>query len=34
LTAAVSDGARVTYLEINGDGADRAKLQELLAQAP
>jgi len=34
LTAAVSDGARVTYLEINGDGADRAKLQQLLAQAP
>jgi hypothetical protein len=33
-TAAVSDGARVTYLEINGDGADRAKLQQLLAQAP
>ena len=34
LTAAVSDGARVTYLEINGDGADRAKLEQLLAEAP
>jgi hypothetical protein len=34
LTAAVSDGARVTYLEINGDGADRTKLEQLLAQAP
>jgi hypothetical protein len=34
LTAAVSDGARVTYLEINGDGADRTNLEQLLAQAP
>jgi hypothetical protein len=34
LTAAVSEGSRVSYLEINGDGADRSKLEQLLSQAP
>jgi hypothetical protein len=34
LTAAVSDGSRVSYLEINGDGVDRSKLEQLLSQAP
>jgi hypothetical protein len=34
LTAAISDGSRVTYLEINGDGATPAALDDLLAQAP
>jgi hypothetical protein len=34
LTAAVSQGPRVTYLEINGDGASEAALIDLLAQAP
>jgi hypothetical protein len=34
LTAVVSRGSRVSYLEINGDGADRAALEALLAQAP
>jgi hypothetical protein len=34
LTAALADGSRVTYLEVNGDGADPAAMQELLAEAP
>ena len=34
LTAAVSNGPRVTYLEINGDGATRERLGELLRIAP
>jgi hypothetical protein len=34
LTAAVSDGPRVTYLEINGDGATRETLGQLLRVAP
>lgn len=34
LTAVLARGARVTYLEINGDGADRGALEELLARAP
>jgi hypothetical protein len=34
LTAAVSEGPRVTYLEINGDGASLATLERLLARAP
>jgi hypothetical protein len=33
-TAAVAEGPRVTYLEINGDGATREKLGELLRDAP
>jgi hypothetical protein len=33
-TAAVAEGPRVTYLEINGDGATREKLGELLRVAP
>ena len=34
LTAAVSEGPRVTYLEINGDGASRDALGKLLRVAP
>jgi hypothetical protein len=34
LTAAVSEGPRVAYLEINGDGATRERLEALLARAP
>ena len=34
LTAAVSEGPRVTYLEINGDGASRDALGQLLGVAP
>lgn len=34
LTAALADGARVTYLEVNGGGADPAAVEKLLAQAP
>jgi len=34
LTAAVSDGSRVTYLEINGDGATPKSLGQLLRVAP
>jgi hypothetical protein len=34
LTALVAKGLRVTYLEINGGGAKRDRLQALLAQAP
>jgi hypothetical protein len=34
LTAAVSEGSRVTYLEINGDGATPESLGQLLRVAP
>ena len=34
LTAALSNGPRVTYLEINGDGVTREKLGRLLREAP
>jgi hypothetical protein len=34
LTALVAKGPRVTYLEINGGGAKRDRLESLLAQAP
>ena len=34
LTALVASGQRVTYLEVNGGGAKRDRLVELLAQAP
>ena len=34
LTAAVSEGPRVTYVEINGDGATRETLGQLLRLAP
>jgi hypothetical protein len=34
LTALVANGQRVTYLELNGGGAKRNRLEELLAQAP
>lgn len=34
LTALVASGQRVTYLELNGGGAKRGRLEELLAQAP
>jgi hypothetical protein len=34
LTALVANGQRVTYLELNGGGAKRDRLEELLAQAP
>jgi hypothetical protein len=34
LTALVVKGQRVTYLELNGGGAKRGRLEELLAQAP
>jgi hypothetical protein len=34
LTALVANGERVTYLEINGGGAKRPRLESLLAQAP
>lgn len=34
LTAALADGMRVTYLEVNGGGADPAAVEKLLAQAP
>src|SRR4051794_28420391 len=34
LSAAVSSGSRVSYLEVNGGGARPASLQQLLAQAP
>jgi hypothetical protein len=34
LTALVAKGPRVTYLEINGGGAKRDRLEALLAQAP
>jgi hypothetical protein len=30
----VSEGPRVTYLEINGDGVTREKLGRLLREAP
>ena len=33
MTALVSDGSRVTYLEINGGAAKQDKLETLLAQA-
>jgi hypothetical protein len=34
LTAVVAEGARVTYLEVNGGGAKQDRLEGLLAQAP
>ena len=34
LTALVAEGPRVTYLEVNGGGAKRDRLEELLANAP
>ncbi|HET6656968.1 MAG TPA: hypothetical protein VFG61_03650 [Gaiellaceae bacterium] len=34
LTAALADGPRVTYLEVNGGGATAAVVNELLARAP
>jgi hypothetical protein len=34
LTAVVAKGQRVTYLELNGGGAKRDRLEGLLAQAP
>jgi hypothetical protein len=34
LTALVAKGPRVTYLEVNGGGAERDRLEALLAQAP
>jgi hypothetical protein len=34
LAALVAEGPRVTYLEVNGGGAKRDRLEELLAQAP
>ena len=34
LTGVVSEGSRVTYLEINGDGATPAALRQLLRVAP
>ena len=34
LTALVAAGQRVTYLELNGGGAKRDRLEALLAQAP
>ena len=34
LAAAVSEGPRVSYLEVNGGGAKRAAVEELLAKAP
>jgi|SRR3954453_9334745 hypothetical protein len=34
LSAAVASGPRVTYLEVNGGGANAASVQDLLAQAP
>jgi hypothetical protein len=34
LTALVAEGPRVTYLEVNGGGAKRDRLEELLAKAP
>jgi hypothetical protein len=34
LTALVTKGQRVTYLELNGGGAKRDRLEDLLAQAP
>jgi plasmid stabilization system protein ParE len=34
LTAALAQGPRVTYLEVNGAGATPAALKELLAEAP
>ena len=34
LTAALADGSRVTYLEVNGGGADPAAVEKLLARAP
>jgi hypothetical protein len=34
LTALVAKGERVTYLEVNGGGAKRDRLEGLLAQAP
>lgn len=34
LTAALADGPRVTYLEVNGGGATPAAVKELLARAP
>jgi hypothetical protein len=34
LTAVVAKGQRVTYLEVNGGGAKRERLEGLLAQAP
>jgi hypothetical protein len=34
LTGLVAKGPRVTYLEINGGGAERDRLEALLAQAP
>ena len=34
LTAVLSSGPRVTYLEVNGGGVDPAAVEALLAQAP
>ena len=34
LTAALADGPRVTYLEVNGGGVTPAAVKELLARAP
>jgi hypothetical protein len=34
LAAAVADGSRVSYLEVNGGGAKPAAVEELLAEAP
>ena len=34
LAAAVADGPRVSYLEVNGGGAKREAVEELLAKAP
>jgi hypothetical protein len=34
LSAAVSEGRRVSYIEVNGGGANPAALEELLAHAP
>jgi hypothetical protein len=34
LAALLTEGARVTYLEVNGGGAKRDRLEALLAQAP
>ena len=34
LTAALADGQRVTYLEVNGGGARPAAVEQLLARAP
>jgi hypothetical protein len=34
LTAVLADGPRVTYLEVNGDGASRPAVEMLLSKAP